>query len=117
MAKTEHIIDAQGKRLGRVATEAASYLIGKDSPEFTKNIPADTTVKVVNARLMDISEKKADMETYQTYSGYPGGQTVETLGELAKRRGYKEVLFRSISGMLPKNRLRDVRLKNLEITD
>ena len=67
MTKKEYIIDAKGKRIGRVATEAASYLIGKDSVEFTRNIPADVTVKIENARLMDISDKKRAQEEYQTY--------------------------------------------------
>lgn len=117
MTKKEHIIDAKGKRMGRIATEAASYLIGKDSPEFVKNIAPDVSVKIENARLMDISDKKREMEEYQTYSGHPGGQKRENLGTLAKRRGYGEVLRRTISGMLPKNKLRDVRMKNLTISE
>lgn len=117
MTKKEHIIDAKGKRLGRVATAAASFLIGKDSPSLTKNIPADVTVKIENASQMDISAKKREMEEYQTYSGHPGGQKREKLGTLAKRRGYAEILRRTISGMLPKNRLRDVRMKNLVISE
>ncbi len=115
--KTEYTIDAQGKRLGIIATEVAKLLIGKNTTDFVKYKAPEVTVKVVNARLMDISEKKAKQETYQTYSGYPGGQKVETLGHLAKRRGYGEVLRRTVSGMLPKNKLRDVRLKNLIITE
>lgn len=117
MTNKEHIIDAKGKRMGRVATEAASYLIGKDSPEFVKHIAPDITVKIENASLMDISDKKREMEEYQTYSGHPGGQKREKLGTLAKRRGYGEVLRRTISGMLPKNKLRDVRLKKLTISE
>lgn len=117
MTKKEHIIDAKGKRLGRVATAAASFLIGKDSPAVTRNVPADVIVRIENASHLDISEKKRKNEEYQTYSGYPGGQKREKLGALATRRGYAEVLRRTISGMLPKNRLRDVRLKNLIITE
>jgi len=117
MNKKEHIIDAKGKRMGRVATEAASYLIGKDSVEFVRHIAPDVVVKIENARLMDISEKKREMEEYQTYSGHPGGQKIEKLGRLATRRGYAEILRRTISGMLPKNKLRDVRMKNLTISE
>ncbi len=117
MATKEHIIDAKGKRMGRVATMAASLLIGKDSPEFVKHIPADVAVRIENASKMDISEKKLKNEEYQTYSGYPGGQKREKLGALATRRGYGEALRRTISGMLPKNKLRDVRMKNLTITE
>jgi len=117
MTKKEHIIDAKGKRMGRVATEAASFLIGKDSPEFVKHIAPDVVVKIENARLMDITDRKRAQEEYQTYSGYPGGQKREKLGTLANRRGYGEALRRTISGMLPKNKLRDVRMKNLTISE
>jgi large subunit ribosomal protein L13 len=117
ITKTEHVIDAHNKRLGILATEVAKLLIGKDRTDFVKYKAPELTVKVVNARLMDITEKKAKQETYQTYSGYPSGQKVETLGHLAKRRGYGEVLYRTVRGMLPKNKLRDVRLKNLIITE
>jgi large subunit ribosomal protein L13 len=117
MSKKEHIIDAKGKRLGRVATAAASFLIGKDSPALVRHIPADVTVKIENASLMDISDKKRMNEEYQTYSGHPGGQKREKLGTLSARRGYGEALRRTISGMLPKNKLRSIRLKNLVISE
>lgn len=112
-----YTIDAQGKRLGQVATDAAAHLLGKHSPMFAKNTVFPITVQIVNARLMDITEKKRDDEVYKSYSGYPGGQRVETLGHLATRRGYAEVLARTIGGMLPKNKLRSLRLKNLSITE
>ncbi len=112
-----HTIDAAGKRLGIVATEAASILLGKHSSEFVRHIVFPVTVEVKNARLMDITEKKRAREVYKTYSGYPSGQRVETLGHLAGRRGYAEVLTRTVRGMLPKNKLRDPRMKNLSITE
>lgn len=115
--KETYTIDAQGKRLGIVATEAASILLGKHSPAFAKHTVYPVAVTIVNARLMDISEKKRDNEVYKSYSGYPGGQRVETLGHLATRRGYAEALTRTIGGMLPKNKLRSPRLKNLSITE
>lgn len=103
--------------MGRVATQAASYLIGKDSVDFVKHIAPDVSVLIQNASKMDISEKKLMNEEYQTYSGYPGGQKREKLGALSTRRGHAETLRRTISGMLPKNKLRSVRLKNLTITE
>lgn len=116
MEKREHTIDAKGKRIGRVATEASSVLLGKDSPDFAKNVTASVHVRIENARLLDIPEKRA-AEEFERYSGYPGGLKRERLGHLAKRRGHSEVLRRVISGMLPKNRLRKPRMKNLEIID
>lgn len=112
----EYTIDAAGKRLGKVATEAASLLLAKNSPDFTRHSVAPVTVKITNASKMDISEKRGQ-EIFQTYSGYPGGQKSETLDHLAHRRGYGEVLQRVILGMLPKNKLRSVRIKNLEVTE
>ena len=113
----EHVMDAQGKRLGVIAAQAAALLLGKHSVEFTKNIACPTKVTIVNARLLDISEKKRGQKVYKTYSGYPGGQRVETLGHLAGRRGYGEALTRTIGGMLPKNKLHKIRMQNLSIKE
>lgn len=115
--KKEYTIDAQGKRLGKLATEIAVILVGKNTTDFVKYKAPEVVVKVVNAKLMDISEKKASQETYQTYSGHPGGRTVETLGHLAARRGYGEVIKRSVRSMLPKNKLQKIRLQNLVISE
>ena len=114
--KKVYKIDADGKRLGRVATEAATILLGKNSPNFTKHTTAAVTVEISNASKLDITERKRK-EIFQTYSGYPGGRKEETLDHLAKRRGYAEVLKRGIFGMLPSNKLRSERIKNLIITE
>ena len=114
--KKEYKIDAAGKRLGRIATEAAAVLQGKDSTDFTRNNIADVTVKIENASKMDISDKRKG-DPYKSFSGYPGGQRVETLDHLGKRLGFAEVLRRTISGMLPKNQLRKPTLHNLEISE
>lgn len=112
----EYTIDATEQRLGDVATQAARFLLAKDSPDFTRHTAANVVVKITNAAKMDIPEKKRG-EIYQSYSGYPGGRKEETLEHLANRLGYSEVLRRSIKNMLPKNRLQNVRLKKLEITE
>ena len=114
--KTEYKIDAAGKRLGKVATEAASVLNGKNSAEFTKHIVPNVTVKIENASKLDIPEGKKT-EIYQSYSGYPGGRRVETLEHLGTRLGYGEVLRRTIRGMLPKNKLQKLKMHNLEVTE
>lgn len=116
MEKKEYTIDAKGKRLGRVATEAATVLLGKDTAHFAKNVVEPVTVKITNASKLDISGKRATDE-FQSYSGYPGGRRVETLDHLAKRLGYKEVMKRVISGMIPKNKLHTPRMHNLEVTE
>ena len=114
--KTEYTIDATGKRLGKVATEAARYLIGKNDPAFVKNIAPDVLVKIENASKLDITEKRAK-DIYQSYSGYPGGRSEETLEHLGKRLGYSEAVRRTVNGMLPKNKLQSVRMKNLLVSE
>jgi large subunit ribosomal protein L13 len=116
MDKKEFIIDATGKRLGRMATEIASILLAKNTTHTTKNVVEPVTVKVTNASKLDISEKRGT-EEFQSYSGFPGGRRVETLAHLAKRLGYGEVIRRVVGGMLPKNKLHNLRLKNLEVSE
>jgi len=110
-------IDAKGKSLGRIATEVATVLLGKNTPHFEKHVVADVSIVVTNAKEMSLSEKKKDQKIYTHYTGYPGGLKKERLGHLIERRGAKEALYRAVYGMLPGNKLRDKRLKNLTITD
>ena len=116
METREYTIDAEGKRLGKVATEAATYLLGKDQPDFTKHIAAPVTVSVINVSKLDVTEKKKQ-EIYQKYSGYPGGRNEETFQHLAERLGYAEPVRRTIKGMLPSNKLQAVMMKNLIVTE
>ena len=113
----KYTIDAQGKKLGRVASEAASILIGKNLPSFTKNTVADSIVEITNASKLDLSAKKKDGDVYVTYTGHRSGLRSETLGALLKRRGFSEVLTRAITRMIPDNKLRNPRLKNLIIKE
>jgi len=111
-----HTIDAAGKRLGRVATEAATVLMGKDRADFAKNTVADVKVVIENAAKLDIREGK-ETDLYQSYSGYPGGRKTETLEHIGTRLGYAEAVRRTIKGMLPKNKLQARMMKNLTVTE
>lgn len=111
-----YTIDATGKRLGKLATEAAVVLNGKNSASYAKHTTPNTIVKIENASKLDIPEKKKD-EIYQSYSGHPGGRKEETLEHLGNRLGYAEVVRRTIKGMLPKNKLQDQMMKRLEVTE
>lgn len=111
-----HTIDATGMRLGKLATEVARVLIGKDQTTFAKHIVEDVIVKIDNASKMDIPEKKKG-EIYQSYSGYPGGRKTETLEHLGKRLGYAEVIRRTVQGMLPGNKHKKVLMKQLIVTE
>jgi large subunit ribosomal protein L13 len=108
-------IDAQGKTLGRVASQAAKILLGKHKPTFVKHLVMGEEVKIINASKVKISGNKKEQKEYVRYSGYPGGQKVETYAMLTARRGEGEALRRAVLGMLPKNRLQAKRIKLLSI--
>ena len=110
-------IDAQGKRIGRVASAAAAKLMGKHTTAFQKNTVAQDQVEIVNASKTDMSAKKKAGDNYVTYTGWRGGLKSETLGELIERRGMKEVYTRAIGRMIPRNKLHNARMKNLIIKD
>lgn len=115
-AKKEYTIDAAGKRLGKVATEAATILNGKNTPEYAPHTVQEVIVRIENASKLDIPEAKKG-EIYQSYSGYPGGRREETLEHLGKRLGYAEVVRRTVRGMLPHNKLQKPKMKNLIVTE
>ena len=111
----EYSIDATGKALGRVATEAAKALMGKAHASYTPHIPSNVKVTISNASKIRLTEKKRLQKIYTSYSGYPGGLKKESLGSLVGRRGTGEALRKAIKGMLPRNTMLVARLKNLKI--
>lgn len=111
-----HTIDAQGKKLGRVASEAATFLMGKRTTTFLRNKASGVQVKIINANKATIDVKKLDDKKYVTYTGYRGGIYTEKLSELIARKGYEEVFERAVYRMLPSNSLRKEMMKNLTIT-
>lgn len=113
---TTYTIDASGMRLGKIATEAATILLGKNQPTYARHTMADVTVLITNASKLDVPAwKKA--EIYQSFSGYPGGRKTETLEHLADRLGMSEVIRRTIGGMLPNNKHKKRLLNKLTITE
>jgi len=113
----KYTLDAENKKLGRLATEIAVLLMGKNKIDFARNVMPDAQVDVKNASKMSITDKKAESTIYRTFSGYPGGLTIKPLSKVAAQRGFSEALRRTVSGMLPKNKLRSRMLKNLNITE
>jgi large subunit ribosomal protein L13 len=113
----EYTLDAQGKSVGRVATEAAMKLMGKNTPAYKPNVAPDVSVRIVNAAQANISEKKKDEKTYERYSGYPGGLKSSTMGEVIAKKGYAEVFRMAVKGMLPKNKLQAVMMKHLTVEE
>ena len=112
-----HTIDAQGKKLGRVASEAATFLMGKRTTTFVRNKVSDVKVKIINANKVAIDIKKMDDKKYVTYTGFRGGIYTEKLSELIARKGTKEAFERAVYRMLPSNSLRKQMMKNLTITE
>lgn len=113
----KYTIDAKDQKLGRVATEAAKLLMGKNSTDFTRNTVADVQVEIINASALDIAEKKQEQKKYPWYSGYPGGLRFEKLKDALQQKGVGDVLRRTVDGMLPKNKLRARMIKNLTIIE
>lgn len=108
-----YIIDAQGKKLGRVASTAAAHLLGKSSPFFAKNIVSEDEVLIINVSKLNLSAKKTEQTRYRRYSGYPGGIKERTLRELIEKKGIEEVIRKVVSRMLPRNKLRPRIIKRL----
>lgn len=114
---TTYTIDAAGKALGRVASEAAKALIGKMSPDYTPNVRSDVKVTITNASKLVVREKKLLQKTFTRYTGFPGGFKKESLGRLNARKGEGEAVRRAVASMLPKNTMRVARMKNLTVTE
>jgi large subunit ribosomal protein L13 len=117
MEKKTYTIHAEGKRIGRIASEAAKILMGKQSASYAANKVADVSVSIVNVSKADISEKKKSEKTYARYSGYPGGLKVPTMKRVIAKKGYSEIFRMAVKGMLPKNKLAPRMMKNLKITE
>lgn len=113
----KYTIDATNKKLGRVASEAAAYLIGKKDANFSKNTVADVKVEILNASKADISSKKMGEKTYDSYSGYPGGLRQPTMKNIIEKKGYREIFSIAVYGMLPTNKLRARLIKNLSVSE
>ena len=111
-----YTINASGKKMGRIASEAAKALMGKMRVDYTPNKPSKVKVVISNANELDLSEKKRLQHTYQRYTGYPGGQRTERLGEVIQKRGIESALRKTIERMLPRNTLRKDRMKHLTIS-
>ncbi|HEY4740155.1 MAG TPA: 50S ribosomal protein L13 [Candidatus Acidoferrales bacterium] len=108
------IIDANGQVLGRLATQIARLLIGKDKPNFTPYLDCGDHVVVINAERVRVTGNKADQKIYRHHSGFPGG-----LKEVPFRRKMQqqpaEIIREAVLGMLPKNKLRARRARKLRI--
>jgi large subunit ribosomal protein L13 len=109
-----YVVDADGKTLGRLATQIADRLRGKGKPQFTPHVDTGDFVIVVNAEKIAVTGNKMEDKLYYRHSGYPGGLRVRPLREQLERRP-TEVLRKAVKGMLPKNKLSSAQINKLKI--
>ena len=109
-----HLIDAQDKILGRLACQVARFLIGKDKTSFVSHLDCGDYVVIVNAAKIKVTGRKADQKKYYRHSGYPGGFR-ETTWREQMEKDPRKIIRHAVSGMLPKNKLKDPRLVRLKI--
>ena len=99
-----YVIDAAGQRLGRLATEVAMILRGKNKPNFTPHMDTGDFVIIINAEKVEVTGRKREQKLYRRHSGRPGGMKEETFDKLQARLP-ERIVESAIRGMLPKNSL------------
>ena len=110
-------IDAAGITLGRVSTQIATILMGKNSPKFERNVFSGYPVHVINASKIKITAKKLAEIQHARYSGYPGGLRITKGKETAEKKGMKELVKLAVYQMLPDNKLRRKMMMGLTVED
>ncbi len=113
---TTYTIDATDRTIGRVASEAAHALLGKRSVHFAKNHALPMQVIILNASKLHLPERRVKGKVYTHYTGYPGGLREVRMDEMIAKKGIEEVVRKTVDGMIPRNKLRTPRMKNLIVT-
>ncbi|MFQ6070756.1 MAG: 50S ribosomal protein L13 [Candidatus Aminicenantales bacterium] len=108
------LVDAEGKVLGRLATEIATLLRGKKNPRFAPFIDCGDYVVVINAEKVRLTGKKEEKKKYYSHSGYPGGIKETSFKELMEKKP-EEVIRKAVWGMIPKNKLGRAVFKKLKV--
>ena len=108
------LVDAEGQTLGRLASEIANILRGKNKPSFTPHLDTGDFVIVVNAEKIDVSGKKASQKLYRRHSGRPGGMKIEKF-ETLRDRIPERIIEQAVKGMLPHNSLGRQQFKKLKV--
>lgn len=109
-----HLVDVKDKVLGRIATEIAVMLIGKNKPTYTPHTDAGDFVVVINAREVAVTRGKELKKIYYRHTGFPGGLKQRTFEEMIQKNP-EEVIRLAVKNMLPKNRLQGERMARLKI--
>jgi large subunit ribosomal protein L13 len=109
-----YLVDAENKTLGRLASEIAKVLRGKNKPIYAPHLDTGDYVIVINAEKVHVTGRKLDQKIYYRHSGYPGGLTSISLREQLKRHPTR-VIRSAVWGMLPHNRLGRAVMKKLKV--
>jgi large subunit ribosomal protein L13 len=109
-----YVVDAEGKHLGRLATEIVRVLRGKNKPQYTPHVDVGDFVVVVNADRVAVTGRKAEQRVYRRHSGYPGGMKETSYEQMFTRKPI-EILRKAVYGMMPKTRLARRQFKKLKI--
>jgi large subunit ribosomal protein L13 len=112
-APTTYTIDATDRTLGRVCSEAAHALLGKRSVHFAKNQALPVTVTIENASKLHLPSRRTKGKVYTHYTGYPAGLREVRMDVMIEKKGIADVIKKTVDGMIPRNRLRAPRMKNL----
>lgn len=108
-----YTIDATDRTLGRVCSEAAHALLGKRSVHFTKNLALPVTVIIENASKLHLPTRRTKGKVYTHYTGYPDGLREVRMDVMIEKKGIADVVKKTVDGMIPRNKLRTPRMKNL----
>jgi large subunit ribosomal protein L13 len=109
-----HVVDADGLVVGRLASQVAKVLRGKNKPIFTPHVDTGDYVIIINADKVRFTGNKLDQKTYYHHTGYPGGIKEEVAKDIMKKTP-ERILYAAIRGMLPKNRLGRQQLSKLKV--
>ena len=109
-----HLVDANDQILGRIATDIAMKLMGKDKVDYAPNLATGDFVVVINSKGVKLTGNKSTQKEYFKHSGYPGGEKLIKFEEMMTSNS-NDVIINAVKGMLPKNKLRDVMLKRLKV--
>ena len=112
--KKWYVVDANGKTLGRFASEVAKIIWGKNNPRFTPNVDTGDFVIVVNAEKVRLTGKRESLKDYKHHSLYPGGQKIKTFKELIAKHPDRVITY-AVKGMLPKKKLGNKLITKLKV--
>ncbi|OMH81004.1 54S ribosomal protein L23, mitochondrial [Zancudomyces culisetae] len=113
-ARIWHLVDAKGQVLGRMSSQIATVLMGKHKPIYDPASDCGDNVVVINAKHVEVTGRKREQKLYRKHTGHPGGLNAVKYKDMMEKKP-EEIIRKAVSGMLPKNRLRDKRVGRLYI--